>query len=61
MHAHSPKQEALDAIERLPDDVPFEEIVYRLYVLGKVQQGLTDIDTGRTVPTEELTRGIEAW
>ena len=44
MHAHSAKQEALHAIERLPDDVPFDEIVYRLYVLGKVQQGLKDID-----------------
>jgi hypothetical protein len=61
MHAHSPKQEALDAIERLPDDVPFEEIVYRLYVLGKVQQGLKDVDAGRTASTEEIAREIEAW
>jgi hypothetical protein len=29
MHARSAKQEALHAIERLPDDVPFDEIVYR--------------------------------
>lgn len=61
MHVHSPKQEALDAIERLPDDVPFEEIVYRLHLLGKVQQGLKDVDAGRTVSTEELVREIEAW
>lgn len=61
MHVHSPKQEALDAIERLPDDVPFEEIVYRLHLLGKVQQGLKDVDAGRTVSSEELAREIEAW
>jgi len=61
MHAHSAKQEALHAIERLPDDVPFDEIVYRLYVLNKVQQGLQDIDAGRTVSSEELAREIEAW
>jgi predicted transcriptional regulator len=61
MHTHSAKQEALQAIEQLPDDVPFDEIVYRLYVLGKVQQGIKDIDGGRTVSTDELTREIEAW
>ena len=61
MHAHSAKQDAIHAIERLPDDVPFDEIVYRLYVLNKVQQGLRDIDAGRTVSSEELTREIEAW
>lgn len=61
MHAHSAKQDAIHAIERLPDDVPFDEIVYRLYVLNKVQQGLQDIDAGRTVSSEELTREIEAW
>ena len=61
MHAHSAKQDAIHAIERLPDDVPFDEIVYRLYVLNKVQQGLLDIDAGRAVSNEELAREIEAW
>ncbi len=61
MHAHSAKQDALQAIERLPDDVPLDEIVYRLYVLNKVQQGLKDVDAGRTVSSDELAREIEAW
>jgi predicted transcriptional regulator len=61
MHAQTPKQDALHAIERLPDDVPLDEIVYRLYVLSKVQRGLKDIDAGRTVSAEELVREIEAW
>jgi predicted transcriptional regulator len=61
MHAHSAKQDALHAIERLPDDVPLDEIVYRLYVLNKVQQGLKDVDAGRTVSSDEFAREIEAW
>jgi predicted transcriptional regulator len=61
MHAHSAKQDAIHAIERLPDDVPLDEIVYRLYVLNKVQQGLQDIDAGRTIRSEELAQEIEAW
>lgn len=42
--------------ERLPDDMPFDEIDYRLYVLGKIQQGLKDIHAGRTVSTDDLAR-----
>jgi predicted transcriptional regulator len=61
MHAHTAKQEAIEAIERLPDSAPLDEIVYRLYVLNKVQQGLKDIDAGQTVSSEELAREIEAW
>ncbi len=61
MQTHSAKQDAISAIERLPDDAPLDEIVYRLYVLNKVQQGLQDIDAGRTISSEELAREIEAW
>jgi predicted transcriptional regulator len=61
MHAHTAKQEAIEAIKRLPDSAPLDEIVYRLYVLNKVQQGLKDIDAGRVVPGEELAREIEQW
>lgn len=55
------RQEALHAIERLPDDVPFHEIVDQLYVLGKVQQGLKDIDAGRTVSSDDLAREFDTW
>lgn len=61
MHTTSAKQRAIHVIERLPDDVPLDEIVYRLYVLNKAQQGLHDVDAGETLTTEELTREIEAW
>jgi predicted transcriptional regulator len=61
MHAHTAKQEAIEAINRLPDNAPLEEIVYRLYVLNKIQQGMKDVDEGRGIPSEELAREIEQW
>ena len=33
MHTHTAKQDAIEAIERLPDNVDFDQIVYQLYVL----------------------------
>jgi predicted transcriptional regulator len=61
MQTHTAKQDAISAIERLPDDAPLDEIVYRLYVLSKVQQGLKDVDTGRTLTSQQLAQEIEAW
>jgi predicted transcriptional regulator len=61
MQTHSAKQEAIEAIERLPDNAPLDEIVYRLYALNKIQQGLQDIDAGRIIPADQLAREIEQW
>ena len=55
------KQEAMDTIQRLPDGVDFDEIVYRLHVLNKIHQGLKDVEEGRLITTEELRREIEEW
>jgi len=61
MQAHSAKQDAIEAIPRPPDSAPLDESVYRLYVLSNVQQGIKDVQAGRTISTEELAREIEAW
>ena len=61
MHAQTAKQEAIRAIERLPDDVPLDQIVYQLHLLNKVQQGVRDVDAGRTVSGDDLAREIEDW
>jgi predicted transcriptional regulator len=61
MHAHTAKQEAIETIERLPDDAPLDEIVYRLFVLNKIHQGMQDIDAGRVISSEALAHEIEQW
>ena len=61
MQIHSAKQDAIEAINRLPDNVPLDEIVYRLYVLNKAHQGMQDINAGRVISSEELAKEIEQW
>lgn len=61
MNIQTAKQQALDVITHLPDSVDFDEIVYRLYVLNKVRQGLQDIEEGRSIPSEVLGQEIEQW
>lgn len=55
------KQEAIDAIQRLPDTADMEEIMYRLYVLENVRRGQADVATGKTVPVDEVLRDIRTW
>ncbi len=61
MQLHTAKQEALEAIQSLPDTVDFEEIVYRLYVINKIHQGMQDIDAGKGISSEALLHEIEQW
>ena len=55
------KQEAIEAIQQLPDNVDLDEIVYRLYVINKIHQGMQDVEAGRTISHEELKREIKQW
>lgn len=52
----SPKQRILDAVQRLPADASFEDVMERLYFLYKVERGLADADAGRVIPHEEVKR-----
>ncbi len=56
------KQEVMDAIAELPDDVDdIDEIMYRLYVVDKVRKGREASEQGRTITSEELKREIDTW
>ena len=55
------KQEALNAIDRLPEDTDMDEIMYRLYVLDKIRKGQEAVERGKTITSEELNREIDSW
>lgn len=62
MQAHNAKQEAMQAIQQLPDTIAFSEIVYRLHVLDTIQKGLKEIDDSKLgLTVDELQREIEQW
>lgn len=55
------KQDALNAINLLPDTADMEEIMYRLYVLDKVRKGQEAVEQGKTLTSEELQFEIDSW
>jgi predicted transcriptional regulator len=61
MQLHTAKQEAIEAIQRLPDTADMEEIMYRLYVLENIRHGQRDAKQGKTAPTEQVMKNIQTW
>mgnify|MGYP003422571773 FL=1 len=61
MQTLSIKQEAIDTIASLPNTVDMEEIIYRLYVLNEIRQGLDDIAQGQSIPHDELLQEVAQW
>ena len=48
------KDTVRDLLNRLPDDVSLEDVLYHLYVLQAVDRGLADAEAGRTIPHEQV-------
>lgn len=46
----SAKDAARQIIERLPDQATWDDIMYELYVKQKIEEGLANIEAGRTTP-----------
>ncbi len=55
------KKEVIDLVNKLPDDVNMDEIMYRLYVLDKIRKGQADGEAGRVTNQEDLEHAIESW
>ncbi|MDT3778489.1 hypothetical protein PJI16_13060 [Nitrospira sp. MA-1] len=52
------KEAAREVLERLSDQVTWNDIMYELYVKQKLETGLADIEVGRTVPHQQLKAEI---
>lgn len=48
------KQDVLQEIASLPDDVSFDDVLYHLYVVGNIEQGLNDLAKGRSFTHEQV-------
>jgi len=55
------KQLILKAIEDLPDDAGIHDALERLYLLYKVQRGLSQAESGDLISQEEARRRMGKW
>ena len=55
------KDEVLNAIKKIPDDIKIKDMMYRLYVIGKIHLGKDAILNGQRFSPEELRKVMASW
>jgi predicted transcriptional regulator len=52
----TPKEKAINLITRLPHEASWDDIMYELYAMKKIELGVKAADEGRAVQHEEVKR-----
>ena len=52
------KQQALDCISGLPDNVTWDDIMYSIYVIQKVEEGRQEAREGKGLSIEEARKQL---
>jgi predicted transcriptional regulator len=55
------KEEVRKILDRIPDDVSYEDIQYHIYVREKIERGLKDVEEGRVLSQEEAEQRMSRW
>ncbi|MCP5105567.1 MAG: hypothetical protein GY950_19430 [bacterium] len=55
------KNEAINAISKLPETATIDDMMYRLYVIDKVRKGQEAVQKGESIPAKELMSEINSW
>lgn len=55
------KQEIIGMIEKLPDEVDYDEIMSEIYFKQKVDKSLTQIEEGEVISHEEAKKRMSKW
>ena len=55
------KEDVLELVRQLPDEIDVEEVIYRLYLREKLAAAEADIAAGRTLSPEEVREQTRTW
>lgn len=50
-----------DQIKEMPREFTLDELIERLLVVEKVNQGMNEVELGKTISEEELDKKMEKW
>ncbi|MBX2916064.1 MAG: hypothetical protein KF856_12410 [Cyclobacteriaceae bacterium] len=55
------REKAIEAINELPHEFNLDDLIEKLIFVEKVEQGLKQLDTGKTVPHEKVKELVKKW
>lgn len=56
MSAQNVKEEARRLVDNLPEDVTWDDLMYRIYVRQSIEAGLADSEADRVLDVEEVRK-----
>lgn len=57
----SVKDIVLEAIQQLPTDVTYDDVLEEIATLAAIERGQQDVKEGRTIPHDEVKREALQW
>jgi predicted transcriptional regulator len=57
----TPKKAAQKLLDQADDNITFDQIMYELHVLQKMEQGLKDIEEGRVTSHDQVNEEFKEW
>ncbi len=55
------KEKIKKTIDLLPDNITIDELINRIILLDKIEQGLDDVEKGNVYTTEEVENKLNKW
>lgn len=52
------KQQVRELLDRLPDDCSLDDVLYHLYVVRSIEQGIADAAAGKVIPHAEVAETL---
>ncbi|HEY6172450.1 MAG TPA: hypothetical protein VIX80_09350 [Candidatus Kapabacteria bacterium] len=59
--SNSPREQALAAISLLKKNASYDDMMYKLYVLQKIEKAEKDIQDGKVFTTTEAKKRLSKW
>lgn len=55
------KEKIIKSIEALPDEVTIDQIIDKIILLDKIEQGLIDVKEGNVYTIESVKENLDKW
>ncbi len=55
------KQQVIQMIQALPEDITVDDVMAELYFKVQVDAGLRELDEGKGIPHEEVEKRMSKW
>lgn len=55
------KDKVIEAIKKLPDNCSVDDIMYEVYFISQVMEGMKEADTGKLVDHERIKQDVKSW